>query len=100
VQNKAGFEREGDDLYTTQEISITQALLGDEIEISTLEGSVELNVPQGSEHGDNLKIKGEGIPKFSGFGRGNLYVELKVNVPNNLTSEQKQLVEKLRKKGL
>ena len=100
VNNKAGFERKGDDLYTTREISISQAVLGDEIEVETLKGSATLNIPQGSEEGDTLKIKGKGIPKFSGFGRGDLYVELSISVPDNLTSEQRKLMKELQKEGL
>lgn len=100
VKEKAGFERKGDDLYITKEISISQAALGDRVEVDTLEEKAELSIPAGSQEGDTLKIKGKGIPKFSGFGRGDLYVQLKVNVPSNLTSEQRELLEKLREKGL
>jgi len=100
VNNKSGFERKGDDLYTTRKISISQAVLGDEVEVQTLKGNAKLQIPKGSEEGDTLKIKGKGIPKFSGFGRGDLYVKLGINIPDDLTSEQEKLMKELKKKGL
>ena len=95
------FKRKGDDLYITRIISFSQAALGGEIEISTLEEkNILLKVPPGTESGKVLRISGKGIPRFSGFGRGNLYVELIVKTPKKLTKKQKELLEKLRKEGL
>jgi len=95
------FERKGDDLYVEAPISFTQAVLGDEIEVPTLEGKkILLNVPAGTESGKILRISGKGIPHFSGYGRGNLYVELVVKTPKRLTKKQKELLEKLRQEGL
>jgi molecular chaperone DnaJ len=95
------FERKGDDLYIQIPISFSQAALGDEVELKTLEGKkILLKVPQGTQSGKILRISGKGIPHFSGFGRGNLYVELKVKVPKRLTKIQKELLERLRREGL
>jgi molecular chaperone DnaJ len=95
------FERKGDDLYTSVQISFSQAALGDEIEIQTLEGTkILLKVLTGTESGKVLRISGKGIPHFSGYGRGNLYVELKVKTPKRLSKIQKELLERLRKEGL
>lgn len=95
------FQRRGDDLYTLREISFTQAVLGDEIEIPTLEGkAVLLKVPVGIESGKILRISGKGIPHFSGFGRGNIYVELIIKTPKTLTKKQRELLEKLKEEGL
>ncbi len=107
------FERRGDDLYVSLPISFSQAVLGDEIEIPTLGGpegkpsasygvkkKILLKVPVGTESGKILRISGKGIPHFSGYGRGNLYVELIVKTPKRLTKEQKKLLEQLRKEGL
>jgi len=75
--------------------------LGDEIEIKTLEGtSILLEVMAGTESGKILRISGKGIPHFSGYGKGNLYVELKVKTPKKLTKKQKELMEKLKEEGL
>lgn len=95
------FKRKGDDLYLRSQISFSQAALGDEIEIPTLEGTkILLKIPSGTESGKILRISGKGLPHFSGYGRGNLYVELIVKTPKRLTKEQKKLLEQLRKEGL
>jgi molecular chaperone DnaJ len=101
VKRHPVFERRGDDLYITVPISFSQAALGDEIEVPTLEGTkILLKVPAGTESGNILRISGKGIPHFSGYGRGNLYVELIVKIPKKLTKTQKELLEKLKKEGI
>ena len=95
------FERKGDDLYVSVPLSFSRAALGDEIEIPTLERKkILLNVPAGTESGKILRISGKGIPHFSGYGRGNLYVELILKTPKKLTKKQKELLEQLRKENL
>ena len=95
------FKREGDDLYIQVPISLTQAALGDEVEVPTLEGTkIFLKVLQGTESGKVLRISGKGIPHFSGYGKGNMYVELIVKTPKRLTKKQKELLEKLKEEGI
>jgi molecular chaperone DnaJ len=95
------FKRKGDDLYISLPISFSQATLGDEIEIPTLEGNnILLKVPSGTESGKVFLISKKGIPHFSGRGRGNLYVELIVKTPKKLTKKQKALLEKLKEEGI
>src|SRR3989344_701347 len=95
------FARKEDDLYFSEYIGYSQAVLGDEIEIPTLEGTpVLLKVPPGTESGRGLRISGKGIPRFGGYGRGNLYVELEINTPKKVSKKQKQLLDELRKEGL
>lgn len=95
------FKRKGDDLYISLPISFSQAALGDEIEVQTLEGKkILLTVPAGTESGKVLRISDKGIPHFSGYGKGNLYVELIVKTPKKLTKKQKELLEQLRKEDL
>ena len=95
------FERKGDDLYLTLAISFSQASLGDEIEVPTLEGKkILLKVPSGTESGEVFRISGKGIPYFSGFAKGNLYIELIIKTPKKLTKQQKELLEKLKEQGL
>jgi len=95
------FERKGDDLEMRVPISFSQAALGDEVEIETLEGKkILLKVPAGSESGKVLRISGKGIPHFSGYGRGNLYVKLIVKTPKKITKKQKELLEKLKEEGI
>ncbi len=95
------FQRKGDDLFYRTPISFSQAALGDEIEIPSLEKTkILLKVPAGIESREVLRISGKGIPRFSGYGRGNLYVELVVRTPKKLTKKQKELLEQLRKENL
>ena len=95
------FERKGDDLYISVPLSFSQVALGDEIEVPTIEGKkILLNVSAGTESGKILRISGKGIPHFSGYGRGNLYVELIVKTPKKLTKKQKELLEKLKEEGI
>jgi len=95
------FERRGDDLYISFPISFSQAALGDQIEIPTLEGKrIFLKVPAGTDSGKVFRISGKGVPHFSGYGRGNLYVELIVKTPKHLTRKQRELLEQLRKEGI
>jgi len=95
------FKRKGDDLYISLAISFSQAALGDEIETATLEGAkLLLRVPSGTESGKVLRISDKGTPHFSGYGRGNLYVELVVKTPKKLTKKQKELLEQLKKENL
>ena len=103
------FKRKGDDLYATVSISFSQAALGDEIEVPTLDSSTSspqggkkilLKVSAGTESGKILRISEKGIPHFSGYGRGNLYVELIVKIPKKLTKKQKELLEQLKEEGI
>jgi len=95
------FERRGDDLFSQIEINFSQAALGDEIEIKTLEGTnILLEIPEGTESGKVLRISGKGIPHFNGYGKGNLYIELRVKTPKKLSKEQKEILEDLKNSGL
>ncbi len=95
------FERKGDDLYLALPVSFSGATLGDEVEVPTLEGKkILLKVLSGTESGKVFRISGKGIPHFSGFGRGNMYIELVIKTPKKLTKKQKELLEKLKEQGL
>jgi molecular chaperone DnaJ len=101
VKQHPDFERRGDDLFTQTEINFSQAALGDEIEMKTLEGTnILLQVPEATESGKVLRISGKGIPHFGGYGRGNLYIELRIKTPRRLSRKQKEIFEKLKEEGL
>lgn len=101
VKKHPVFTRKGDDLYVTHYISFPEAALGAEHELQTLEGkTIILKIPEGTESGKILRIRGKGIPHFSGYGRGDMYVRLLIKTPNKLTKRQKELLEELRKEGL
>ena len=95
------FERRGSDLLMQLDIKPSQAVLGDKIKIETLEKKqISVKIPSGIESGKILKVSRRGIPHFNGIGRGNLYIEIKVETPTNLTRKQKELFESLKKEGL
>jgi molecular chaperone DnaJ len=95
------FQRKGDNLYLKQTITFSQAVLGDKIDIRTLDGKeISMKVPSGVESGKILKISGKGVPHFNGFGRGDLFVQLIDNVPQKLNKKQKELLDQLRDSGL
>ena len=95
------FKRKGDDLYVSVPILFSQAALGDEVEVPTIEGTrILLKIPQGTESGKVMKVAGKGIPHFSGLGRGNMIVEIEIITPKKLTREQQALLEKLKERGI
>ncbi len=101
VKKHPVFERRGDDLFTLLQINFSQAVLGDEIEVETLQKTkILLTIPAGTESGKVLRISEKGIPHFGGRGKGNLYIELKIATPKKITKEQKKILDELRKQGL
>jgi molecular chaperone DnaJ len=95
VKEHAFFERDGHHLHCSIPISFTQAALGAEIEIPTLEGTHKLKIPEGTQSGTVFKIRGKGIPVLNGHGKGDLVVDVKVQVPTKLTKRQKELLTEL-----
>ncbi len=86
------FQRKGDDIYCQIPISMTQAALGSEIEIPTLDGKTTLEIPPGTQHGDQIRLKGHGIRNIRGYGKGDLVAEVSVLIPKKLTERQKELL--------
>jgi molecular chaperone DnaJ len=89
------FEREEENLLHVQHISIPLAVLGGEVEIPTLEAPVKIHVPLGTQSGTLLRVRGSGMPRLQGHGRGDLLVRLIVEIPTKLTKEQKELFAQL-----
>ncbi|MHC1710176.1 MAG: molecular chaperone DnaJ [Methanomassiliicoccales archaeon] len=95
VKDHKLFQREGSDLYATQEINFQEAALGATLEVPTLEGKMaEVNIPAGTQPGEIQRLKGLGMPRMEGYGKGDLYIRLKLVVPKKLTAEQKELLRK------
>jgi len=87
------FQREGENLYTEVPIHFTTACLGGEIEVPTLKSSVNMRVPPGTPTNKVFRLSGKGMPLLHGGGRGDEYVKVIVQVPTDLTSEQKKLLQ-------
>ncbi len=101
VLDEPGWRRDGDDLEKVENITFSQAALGCTIDVTTLDGkTLSVKVPKGTQNGARLRLKGQGLPRFKGSGRGDLYVKLNVQVPKKLTKRQKELLEELAKEGL
>jgi molecular chaperone DnaJ len=86
------FTRDGDDIYMDLPISFTQAALGAELEVPTLNGKVRLKIPEGTQSGTYFRLRGKGIPHLRGFGTGNQHVRVVVKVPKKLSPKQKELL--------
>ena len=89
------FERRGQDLVTVLEVPVTQAMLGAELQIDTLDGSERVKVPPGTRSGEVLRLKGRGVPELGRRGRGDLFVRVEVDVPGPLGKKERRLVEEL-----
>lgn len=87
------FSREANDVLCEVPVSFVQAALGDEIDVPTLDGKVKMRVPEGTQSGTVLRLKGKGIPYLRGNGRGDQNVRIKVVTPHKLTDKQKQLLQ-------
>ena len=89
------FERSGHDLHCVIPISFPQAALGAEIEIPGIDGAVALKIPEGTQSGKELRIRGRGVPYLNEKGRGDLIVQIMVQIPKKLNRAQRDLVSKL-----
>jgi molecular chaperone DnaJ len=87
------FVREGDDVYTTVDLTMTQAALGAKVTVPTLNGDAELDFPPGTQPGEIRVLRGAGMPVLQGFGRGDQRVLVNVTVPRNLSPEQREALE-------
>jgi molecular chaperone DnaJ len=95
VKEHAFFEREGNDLHCVIPISVTQAALGAEIPVPSLEGEQVLKVPEGTQSGTTLRLRGKGVPVLHGHGKGDLFVEVLVQTPTKLNRRQRELLQEL-----
>jgi molecular chaperone DnaJ len=95
VKEHPFFEREGNDLHCVIPVSFTQAALGTEIRVPTLDGEQTLKVPDGTQSGTTLRIRGKGVPLLNGHGKGDLFVEVRVQTPSKLNKRQRELLQEL-----
>ncbi len=95
VKPHTKFERQGNDVVSEIKISMTQATLGTTVLVDTLDGKVELRIPEGTQHGTSFRMRGHGITSLRGHGRGDHHVRVKVTIPSRINSEQRELLQKL-----
>jgi molecular chaperone DnaJ len=89
------FSRNGDNFEVEVPITVTEALRGADVEVPTLHGTKKLRVPGGTKHGTVQRLRGEGPPKLVGSGRGDIHYRFVIEVPKDLTAEQRDAVDRL-----
>lgn len=101
------FLRQGADLISQIEISLTQAVLGDTVKIKSVDtkskdgiGEISFKIPSGCQPNTTFKISGAGMPKLRGNGRGDHYIKVLIVIPEKINSKQKELFEKIKELGL
>ncbi|MDE7053419.1 MAG: molecular chaperone DnaJ [Oscillospiraceae bacterium] len=94
VQPHQLFRRDGADVYCDAPITFTQAVLGGEMEIPTIDGKVSYTLPEGTQTGSTFRLKGKGIPNVNGRGRGDQFVTVHIETPRGLNREQKEALRK------
>ena len=94
VQPHQLFRRDGSDVYCEAPITFTQAVLGGEMEIPTIDGKVKYDIPEGTQTGTTFRLRGKGIPNMNGRGRGDQFVTVYIETPRNLNREQKEALKK------
>jgi molecular chaperone DnaJ len=91
------FQRRDDDIYYRLPVTFVQAALGAKMDAPTLWGSEKLKIPRGSQGGDTFCLKGKGIPRLRGYGKGDQIIELLVTIPKHLTKKQEELLREFAK---
>jgi molecular chaperone DnaJ len=89
------WKRRGDDILSFVEVRYPQAVLGDKLDVETVEGRVTMKIPAGTQGGEVFRIRGKGVPHLGRYGRGDHLVTVKLLVPKKLSSDEKKLIEKL-----
>ena len=100
VKSHSKFQRKGNNIFSTEHISFSQAVFGDKISVQTVEGRVTMKIPSGTQSGEIFRIKGQGVPQLERSGRGDQMVTIVVDIPKSPTREQKRIIEDLEDAGL
>ena len=97
VRKDPRFRRDGMEIYTEESISYVNAILGTTVQAETVDGTVEVKIPQGTQPDQKLRLKGKGIPRLgSSDQRGDQYITVKVQIPKDVGGQERKLVEQLR----
>jgi curved DNA-binding protein len=99
VADHPTFKREGDDLTVEKEVTFSEAVLGTTIDVPTLEGVKKVRIPPGTQSHTKLRLRGLGISRFQGEGKGDEFVKVMIRVPKKLSEKSRKLVEELAKEG-
>jgi molecular chaperone DnaJ len=97
VRSHPIFERKNDDIWCEMPLTFTQAALGEDVIVPTLDGKVQYHVHEGAQHGDVFKLKGKGMPHIHDRGRGDQMIKINIEIPRSLSEEQKELLRQFDK---
>jgi molecular chaperone DnaJ len=89
------FTRQGRNIHLSIGANVAQAMLGDEVDVETLDGPAALKIPAGTQSGQQFRMRGKGVPDMRGHDRGDQIVTVHVVIPSELNDEQRDLVERL-----
>jgi molecular chaperone DnaJ len=94
VRPHAKFKRQGSNIYSEVTLNLAQAVMGTKAKVETIDGLVNLRIPAGVQPGKKLRLKGKGVKKMRGNGRGDHIVQIKVKIPESLSESEKEVFEK------
>jgi len=97
VQEHPFFRRDGVDIYYDLSLNVAQAALGDDVGVPTLDGTADLHIPPGTQHGRSFRLRGKGVPHLRSSERGSMFVVARLTVPTKLNARQRELFEHLGK---
>lgn len=95
IKKDSKFKREGSDIYTDEEISYFDAILGTTIKADTVDGKVDVKIAPGTQPDQRLRLRGKGAPKLGTDVRGDAYITVKVKIPSSVTGKEKELIEQI-----
>ncbi len=99
VTSHSEFRREGNDIITEKKISMVKAALGAVVDVETIEGKVKLRIPEGTQAGALIRLRGRGVSYVKGRGRGDHYVRINIEIPTKLRAKQKELLHEFEKES-
>ena len=97
VRSSSKFRREGNDIISEIKISMAEAALGGVEEVETIDGKVKLKIPQGTQPGTLIRMKGKGVKRINSASRGDHYVRVQIEIPSKISAKQKELLEEFEK---
>jgi len=89
------FMRDGDDLWHVLLISYPQAVLGAEVPVPTLDGTTNIKISSGTQIGETIRVKGKGMPRFRGYGKGDLLIRVGISIPKKISKNEREILEQL-----
>ena len=96
IKRDARFKREGNDIYTDEEITYTDAILGVSIKAETVDGKIDVSIPTGTQPEQKLRLRGKGVTKLGTDTRGDQFITVKVKIPTSVSGKEKELIESIR----